>query len=188
MAGSYPIRKMNFSKSDSALLNTEDTNFSIRRKDKMKNVTRITTVITVLLVLCFALCACGESGGGAQAAAGGNYKDGVYEGRSSDFEADESGNGAGYGEVTIEIKDGKIVSCDFTLYELDGKVKDDTYGADLSPENRRKAQKAVQSAEKYASMLISDGSLDSVDAISGATISHKEFLEAVNDALSKAAE
>ena len=154
----------------------------------MKNVTRIAAVVTVLLTLCFALCACGESGGTSQASAGKSYKDGVYEGRSSDFEADESGNGSGYGEVTIEIKDGKIVSCEFTMYELDGKVKDDTYGADLSQENRRKAQKAVQSAEKYASMLVSEGSLDGVDTISGATISHNEFTEAVNDALSKAAE
>lgn len=153
----------------------------------MKKITRITAVITLLFSFCLVLAACGGESS-SQAPASSNYKDGTYEGRSSDFEADESGNGAGYGEVTIEIKDNKIVSCSFALYELDGKVKDETYGADLSQENRRKAQKAVQSAEKYASMLVSEGSLEGVDAISGATISHKEFLEAVNDALSKAAE
>ena len=32
------------------------------------------------------------------------YNDGTYTGRSSDFEEDESGNGAGYGEVTIKIE------------------------------------------------------------------------------------
>ena len=74
------------------------------------------------------------------------------------------------------------------MYELDGTLKDESYGADLSKENRLKAQKAVQSAEKYASRLVEAGGLDGVDAISGATISYNEFIEAVNNALSKAAE
>ena len=43
------------------------------------------------------------------------YKDGTYQGRSSDFESDEDGNGSGYGTVEIEIKDNKIVSCSFLL-------------------------------------------------------------------------
>lgn len=114
------------------------------------------------------------------------YKDGTYTGRSTDFEADESGNGAGYGEVEITIKDNKIVDCSFKMYELDGTLKDEDYGSDLSDENRLKAQKAVQSAERYAALLVAEGSLDDVDAISGATISYNEFTEAVNDALNKA--
>lgn len=114
------------------------------------------------------------------------YKDGTYTGRSTDFEADESGNGAGYGEVEITIKDNKIVDCSFKMYELDGTLKDEDYGSDLSDENRLKAQKAVQSAERYAALLVAKGSLDDVDAISGATISYNEFTEAVNDALNKA--
>ena len=139
----------------------------------------------LLLIAClglfvFMLSACGRE-------AEPSYADGVYTGRSSDFQADESGNGAGYGEVELEIRDGKIVSCTFKLYELDGTLKDDSYGADLSRENRLKAQKAVQSASKYAAMLVKAGSVDGVDTISGATISYSEFLEAVNDALTKAA-
>ena len=116
-----------------------------------------------------------------------SYKDGTYTGRSSDFKEDESGNGAGYGTVEIEIKDNRITACTFKMYELDGTMKDESYGADLSKENRLKAQKAVQSADKYAALLIKSGSIDGVDAISGATISCSEFKEAVNDALSKAA-
>ena len=115
-----------------------------------------------------------------------SYKDGTYTGRSSDFKEDESGNGAGYGEVEIEIKDNRITACTFKMYELDGTLKDESYGADLSKENRLKAQKAVQSADKYAALLVRSGSIDGVDAISGATISCSEFKEAVNDALSKA--
>ena len=132
------------------------------------------------LILMFLLAACGETSTPS------NYVDGTYMGRSSDFPEDESGNGAGYGQVEIELKDNRIVACTFTLYELDGTVKDETYGSDLSKENRLKAQKAVQSAEKYASRLVEAGSLDGIDAISGATISYNEFLEAVNDALTKA--
>ncbi len=115
-----------------------------------------------------------------------SYADGTYTGRSSDFKEDESGNGAGYGEVEIEIKDNRITACTFQMYELDGTPKDENYGADLSKENRLKAQKAVQSADKYAALLVRSGSIDGVDAISGATISCSEFKEAVNDALSKA--
>ena len=122
--------------------------------------------------------------GGSKKAA--NYKDGTYSGRSSDYEDDEDGNGSGYGTVEITIKDNKVVACTFEMYELDGTLKDDSYGADMSKENRLKAQKAVQSAEKYAQMLVEAGMPDDIDAISGATISHNEFLEAVDDALAKA--
>ena len=141
-------------------------------------------ICVLLLALTLLLTACG---GGSSKETSSDYADGIYSGRSSDFEEDESGNGAGYGEVEIEIKDNKVVACTFLMYELDGTLKDSTYGADLSKENRLKAQKAVQSADKYAEMLVKSGSLDGVDAISGATISYNEFLEAVRDALSKAA-
>ena len=135
-----------------------------------------------------ALAACSDSGSNTKTAAASGYKDGTYSGRSSDFEADESGNGAGYGEVSIELKDNKVTACEFKMYELDGTLKDETYGSDLSKENRLKAQKAVQAAGKYASMLVDAGDINGVDVISGATISYSEFVEAVNDALSKAAE
>ena len=157
----------------------------------MKKYIRKIIAFAVLVCALAALMACGSGNGGGNnnnPAPASGYKDGTYTGRSSDFQADESGNGAGYGEVSIEIKDNKVVSCEFKLYELDGTLKDETYGADLSQENRLKAQKAVQSAEHYAAMLVDGGSLDGVDAISGATISYNEFLEAVNDALSKAAQ
>ena len=154
----------------------------------MKNRLITTVSLLMIAVFCVALTACNGGGSSARTPVNANYADGTYEGRSSDFEADENGNGAGYGMVTIEIKDNKITSCSFTLYELDGKIKDETYGADLTKENRLKAQKAVQSAEKYASMLVEKGGLDGVDAISGATISYNEFIEAVNDALAKAAQ
>ncbi len=137
----------------------------------------------MLIVLCLSLTACGGSAPAAK-----TYRDGTYTGRSSDYSEDESGNGAGYGEVQITISGGRVTDCAFTMYELDGTVKDETYGAELSRENRLKAQKAVQSAPKYAAALVENGSLDGVDAISGATISYNEFKEAVSNALEQAAE
>ena len=142
-------------------------------------------IFAAAALLCLSLAACGSDTASASPA---SCKDGTYSGRSSDFPEDESGNGAGYGEVEITVKDNKVTECSFVLYELDGTVKDETYGADLSKENRLKAQKAVQSADKYSEMLVSSGSLEGIDAISGATISYNEFVEAVNDALAKGAE
>ena len=147
---------------------------------------KIILIPALVLSLALALAACGGEQSSSGVPASSALKDGVYTGRSTDHEADEDGNGSGYGEVSIEIKDNAIVSCDFSMYELDGTLKDETYGSGLSKENRLKAQKAVQSAGKYASMLVEAGSLEGIDAISGATISFDEFTEAVNDALSKA--
>ena len=140
-------------------------------------------IIGVLVLICLSLTACGNSGG----ATSGDYADGVYTARSEDFRGEDgSETGSGYGVVELEIKNNKVVSCTFTTYELNGTVKDESYGADLSKENRLKAQKAAQSAGKYASKLAETGSLDGVDAISGATITYNEFVDAVNKALKSA--
>ena len=153
-----------------------------------KNAIVKLSALMLSICICVVLAACGSSGSTpATTKAANGYNDGTYEGRSQDHDDDEDGNGAGYGTVTLTIEGGKITECEFIMYELDGTLKDDSYGADLSRENRLKAQKAVQSAPKYAQMLVEAGSLDGVDAISGATISHDEFIEAVNDALGKAA-
>lgn len=148
----------------------------------MKKKSYIAALLAVMssAVIVLSLSACSSDNKTAE------YIDGTYTGRSSDFEEDESGNGAGYGEVTIKIENNKITDCTFKMYELDGTLKDESYGADLSRENRLKAQKAVQSADKYASSVIGKSSANEVDAISGATISCNEFKEAVNDALKKA--
>lgn len=116
------------------------------------------------------------------------YKDGTYEGRSQDHTADSDGVGSGYSTCTIVIEDNKIVSCEVIMYELDGTIKDENYGSGYSKDNQIKAQKAIQAASRYASQLVNTNSVKDVDAISGATITYSEFIEAVNDALSKAKE
>lgn len=141
------------------------------------------------VVLSMALAGCG--GGSSKAV---SYNDGTYEGKSEVHESlDESGEdtGNGYGVVSITIKDGVITDCKFDTYEPDGTYKDDQYGmkegAVANRDYYNKAQKANAAREEYASMLVANGSLDGIDAISGATINFEEFTEAVENALSQAA-
>jgi major membrane immunogen (membrane-anchored lipoprotein) len=141
------------------------------------------------VVLSMALAGCG--GGSSKAV---SYTDGTYEGKSEVHESlDESGEdtGNGYGVVSITIKDGVITDCKFDTYEPDGTYKDDQYGmkegAVANRDYYNKAQKANAAREEYASMLVANGSLDGIDAISGATINFEEFTEAVENALSQAA-
>ena len=120
------------------------------------------------------------------------YKDGTYTGKSGVYSGDEEGNGNGYGEVTISIKDNKITACEFKTYEENGTLKDDDYGKiDGEIKNRdyyNKAQKAIKGSEAYANAIIGKINPEEVDSISGATFSYDQFTDAVFDALDKAAE
>ena len=143
-------------------------------------------LISLLTVLAFSAVGCGEK----------NYKDGVYTAKSQEYTVDEENGedegGNGYGEVTITVKDNKVTNCTFYTYELDGTLKDENYGKEGGNVANRdfynKAQKAVSACSKYAEQLAEKGSLDGVDAISGATINYNEFREAVQTALKEAEE
>ncbi len=122
-----------------------------------------------------------------------SYKDGTYEAQSSVYENDDgTDDGNGYGVVSVTIKDGKIADCTFTTYEKDGTLKDEEYGKEdgriANKDYYNKAQKANAACAEYASMLVQNGQLDGIDAISGATINYKEFKEAVEEALKQAEE
>ena len=141
----------------------------------------------VTLMLVGALAAgCGGSGNVS-------YKDGTYQGQSAVYEnEDGSTEGNGYGVVDITIEGGAITECTFKTYEEDGTLKDEDYGKEggqvANKDYYNKAQKANAACEEYASMLVQNGSLDGIDAISGATINYNEFIEAVENALSQAEE
>lgn len=125
--------------------------------------------------------------GGKKAA----YKDGEYEGKSSVYEnEDGSDDGNGYGVVNITIKDGAISACTYHTYEVDGTLKDEEYGKEggriANKDYYNKAQKANAACAEYADMLVQNGQLDGIDAISGATINYNEFVEAVENALKEA--
>lgn len=133
------------------------------------------------------LCACGS---------GAKYADGSYTAQSEVYEGledeDSLEGGDGYGVVTITIKDNAITGCAFTTYMTDGTVKDEDYGKRngeiANQDYYNKAQRAVRASQNYAEQLAAKGSLDAVDAISGATISYQEFNEAVKAALKQARE
>jgi major membrane immunogen (membrane-anchored lipoprotein) len=113
-----------------------------------------------------------------------SYKDGTYTAKSS---PDERG---AVGEVTLTIQQGKIAKADYRGIQKDGKVKDIDYGKTSgkieNPEFYQKAQQGVKGAAAYGPKLIETQNVDRVDSISGATVSHKQFTEAVKSALDQA--
>ena len=144
---------------------------------------KLIAILACALMLGTALCGCGGKK---------SYKDGVYTGKSTVFSGDEEGNGNGYSEVTITIKDNAVTACEFKTYEENGTLKDKDYGmVDGEIKNQdyyNKAQKAIKGSEQYAKEIIGKINPEEVDSISGATYSHNQFTEAVYDALDKAAE
>lgn len=113
-----------------------------------------------------------------------SYKDGTYTAKSS---PDDQG---AVGEVNLTIQQGKIFQADYKGIQKDGKVKDAEYGKTNGKiENEEfyiKAQKAVKGAATYAPKLVETQELDKVDAVSGATVSYTQFIEAGRKALDQA--
>lgn len=142
---------------------------------------------SALIIAMAALCALSFTGCGEK-----NYSDGTYTARSQEYinDEDDSTAGNGYGEVTLTIKDNSITACTFKTFELDGTPKDEDYGKENGEIKNKdfynKAQKALAACDKYAEQLVSKGSIDEVDAISGATVNYNEFTEAVDEALKQA--
>ena len=152
----------------------------MRHKSTMLSVLILSAISSILLAGC---------GGTA------TYKDGTYEGKSEIFEyenEDDSDDGNGYGVVKITVKDQKISECTFETYEPDGTKKDENYGKKngsvAEQDYYNKAQKAVAACAEYASQLVQNGSLDGIDAISGATKNYEQFQDAVRNALESAKE
>ena len=147
----------------------------------MKLIKKI-SVISILFAAT-ALAACSSSQGTSFSIPNESYKDGTYEGRSEDHSLDSDGVASGYAIAVLTIESSKLTSCEFTMYNIDGTVKDDKYGSEYSKDNYVKAQRAIQAGKLYAQYLVER---NSVDVISGATTTYDEFKEAVNDALAKA--
>ena len=113
-----------------------------------------------------------------------SYKDGTYSAKSS---SDERG---AVGEITLTIQQGKITKADYKGLQKDGKIKDLEYGKTNgkieNAEFYKKAQQAVKGAATYAPKLLEMQNVEKVDSISGATVSYKQFSEAVKLALEQA--
>jgi major membrane immunogen (membrane-anchored lipoprotein) len=143
--------------------------------------------VIIAVIFAAALSGCGGSA---------SYKDGTYTARSAEYissnEAEEESEANGYGEVEITISGGSVTDCKFSTFQLDGTPKDEDYGkVEGEIKNRdfyNKAQRARAACDNYAQQLKAKGSLDRVDAISGATINYNEFKEAASAALKQAEE
>lgn len=127
--------------------------------------------LSVFLFICVLalLPACGKA-----------YKDGTYEGRSTN-----DSRGA-YGTVVLKIEGGKIASAEFVQYNADGTIKGEKYGEEAGEENYKLAQKALENSKQYPEQLVKTQDVEKVDAVTGATSSWKQFTEAARDALAKA--
>lgn len=111
-------------------------------------------------------------------------KDGTYNGESSE------NSEYGHGKIAITIKDHKIESATYFGVDKDGTIKGEDYGKKngqvSDAQNYKKAQNAVKANATYGAQLVERQQPGKVDAISGATISYEQFIEASTKALDEA--
>jgi major membrane immunogen (membrane-anchored lipoprotein) len=108
--------------------------------------------------------------------------DGVFKGESG---PDEQG---AFGRATITVTNGHITASEFVVVQANGSVKAEDYGKDsqgqiANQQAYQAAQKAVAAFDVYARDLMETGVPADVDVVSGATIAHRQFLEAATEAL-----
>lgn len=109
------------------------------------------------------------------------FNDGTYEGvYINDGEHKDTM------KVNLEIKDGRIVNCTLLAYDEKSNLKDENYAKEAGQKNYEIAQRSVSGMNKYPQKLLEVQDPELVDAESGATVSYKEFKEAVWIALEKA--
>ncbi|MFT3889338.1 MAG: FMN-binding protein [Arachnia sp.] len=115
-----------------------------------------------------------------------DYPDGTYRGSSA---PDDQG---AVGTVEFTIEGGAVVQASFVITDADGTPHDENYGlskATGKPVDKafyQRAQAAVEAEQQYVTMFKEVGDADEVDVIAGASLSHRQFVEAVTDALSRA--
>ena len=107
-------------------------------------------------------------------------KDGTYTGKSSE---DDFG---GHMEVTITVADGKISNTEVKNLQKDGSEKGEDYGKEAGEEGHKTAQMTLEASQTYGQELTEKGSVEEVEAVTGATQSYNQFVEAANDAINQA--
>lgn len=107
-------------------------------------------------------------------------KEGTYTGKSSE---DDFG---GHMEVTITVADGKITDTEVKNLQKDGSEKGEDYGKEAGEEGHKTAQMTLEASQTYGQELTEKGSVEEVEAVTGATQSYNQFVEAANDAINQA--
>lgn len=124
--------------------------------------------------------------GCAQSMKAADYADGDYRGSSA---PDDAG---AIGTVEFTISAGAVTRASFVITDADGTPHDENYGlskATGKPVDQafyQRAQAAVAAEQQYVAQFREVGDADEVDVIAGASLSHRQFVEAVTDALSRA--
>ena len=108
-----------------------------------------------------------------------SYKDGSYSGEAV-------GGAFGDTKVTVTISGGKIIACRMENVDKLGNPKDENYGRGGTDADYQLAQYALQGMAKYPQMLRETQNVDKMDAVSGATVTFREFQAAVHQALAEA--
>ena len=114
-----------------------------------------------------------------------DYADGSYSGASA---PDDAG---AIGTIQFTISGGRVVEASFVITDADGTPHDENYGLSKStgkPIDQafyQRAQAAVAAEQEYVARFKEVGDADEVDVIAGASLSHRQFIEAITDALSR---
>ena len=149
-------------------------------------------LLPILLAFTLVLTACGNKNTTNTKNAGANagtevqteLKDGTYTGVS---EKDEHG---GYMETTITVEGGKITDATLRNLNADGTEKGEDYGkvdGEIKDQDMYdKAQQSLTGAAEYPKQLVEKGSVDALEAVSGATSSLESYKDAANKALEQA--
>ena len=116
----------------------------------------------------------------------GVLKDGEY---SAESDPDEWG---GKAVVHLTVEDGKITTCTMENLDNQGHEKDEEYGKEngkiTNPGLYKIAQNAVENSKKYPEELLATQDMEQVEVISGATVTHDNFKNAVHKILEEAME
>ena len=107
------------------------------------------------------------------------YKDGTYSGEA---EVKEVG---GTIKLDLVVSGGKITTVDMQNLDREGKEKGEDYGKS-EPLNQGLysiAQNSILGTDKLPGLLVESQDPDSIDAVSGATLSREAFVQAAKAAL-----
>jgi len=115
------------------------------------------------------------------------FTDGVYRGESrSKYSAEPY-----WGQVSVEIKNDKVTLLSFQILDKDKK---EVFGPEYErhfkdyPAYVTQCRNEVKGIKAYTEAFIKTGTMEKVDAITGATWSYNIFRDALNTALDKARE
>lgn len=136
-------------------------------------------LLAALMLLSLAACGKKES---AESKTAQGYKDGTYSGEA---EVKEVG---GTIKLDITVSDGKITNVVMQNLDREGKKKGEDYGKS-EPLNQGLysiAQNSILGTDKLPALLVESQDPDSIDAVSGATLSRDAFVQAAKVALNGA--